>query len=150
MNVLDFLTLFIVGFTGCAEFGSYAFVHPVIRRLPAEQHLTVEKGLLRTFGRVMPVLMTGSMALAIAHASTAGGHGGPPLWRWLGAVSLIVALVSTIIVNVPINIATGRIDPAAPPADWKSTRNRWEVFQGVRSWLLVIGFAFICVGFAVG
>jgi uncharacterized membrane protein len=150
MKFLDFFTLFIVGFTSCAEFGSYAFVHPVIRKLPVEHHLTVEKGLLRTFGRLMPVLMPASMALGIAHASIAGGHGGPGLWRWLGAASLIAALISTVIVNVPINLATGRIDPAAPPANWRSMRNRWEVFQGVRSWLLVIGFLFICIGFAIG
>lgn len=150
MKFLDFFTLFVIGFTGCAEFGSYAFVHPVIRRLPLEHHLAVEQGLLRTFGRVMPVLMPVSMILAIAHASVAGGNGGPSVWRWLGAASLIASLISTVIVNVPINLATGRIDPAAPPADWRSMRNRWEIFQGVRSWLLVIGFVFICVGFAVG
>lgn len=98
----------------------------------------------------MPVLMTGSTGLAITHASIPGGHGGPVLWRWLAAISLISALVSTIIVNVPINLATGRLDPAAPPADWRSTRNRWEVFQGLRSWLMVIGFTFTCVGFALG
>ncbi len=34
MNVLEFATLMITGFVACAEFGSYAFVHPVIRRLP--------------------------------------------------------------------------------------------------------------------
>ena len=44
MNTLEFLLLFITGFTSCAEFGSYAFVHPVIRRLPQEQHVLVEKG----------------------------------------------------------------------------------------------------------
>jgi hypothetical protein len=35
-DVLEFLTLVITGFTARAEFGSYAFVHPVIRRLPLE------------------------------------------------------------------------------------------------------------------
>jgi uncharacterized membrane protein len=149
MDVLGFFTLTVVGFTACAEFGSYAFVHPVIRHLPPEHHLLVEKGLLRTFGRVMPVLMTSSMGLAIANASVAGGNGGPDGWRWAAAGSLIAALVSTIIVNVPINAATGRWDPARPPADWKATRNRWEVFQGVRSWLLLAGFILICVGFAI-
>ena len=49
----------ITGFASCAGFGSYAFVHPVVRDLPPEQHVRVEKGLLlNTFGRVMPVLMT--------------------------------------------------------------------------------------------
>jgi hypothetical protein len=49
VDVLGFAVLVVVGFTACAEFGSYAFVHPVIRRLPAEHHLAVEKGLLRTW-----------------------------------------------------------------------------------------------------
>jgi len=29
MDILEFITLVITGFTSCAEFGSYAFVHPV-------------------------------------------------------------------------------------------------------------------------
>ena len=47
-DVLEFATLVVTGFTSCAEFGSYAFVYPVIRRLPPEHHVFVEKGLLRT------------------------------------------------------------------------------------------------------
>lgn len=149
MDILGFFTLVVVGFTACAEFGSYAFVHPVIRTLPAAHHLTVEKGLLRTFGRVMPVLMTASMALAIANAGIGGGAGGPALWRGLGAGALTVALVTTVLVNVPINLATGRWDPEQPPEGWRATRNRWELFQGLRSWLLLAGFVFLCVGFAI-
>jgi hypothetical protein len=55
MNILAFAALTITGFTSCAEFGSYAFVHPVIRHLPQKHHIRVEQGLLKTFGRVMPV-----------------------------------------------------------------------------------------------
>jgi hypothetical protein len=40
----------------------------------------------------------------------------------------------------PVNLATGRWDADAPPPDWQRTRNRWEFFQGVRSWLLLAGF----------
>jgi hypothetical protein len=39
VDVLGFLVLTVIGFTACAEFGSYAFVHPVIRRLPERQHI---------------------------------------------------------------------------------------------------------------
>ena len=34
MDVLGFAALTVTGFASCAEFGSYAFVHPVIRHLP--------------------------------------------------------------------------------------------------------------------
>jgi uncharacterized membrane protein len=150
VDVLGLFTLLVTGFVSCAEFGSYAFVHPVVRRLPATHHISVEQGLLRTFGRVMPVGMTLCLVLAILHASIPGGQGGPLLWRWLATASFAAALLSTIIFNVPINLATGRWDASNPPADWKQTRNRWEVFQGLRSWLLLIGFVFTSVGFAAG
>ena len=35
------------------------------------------------------------------------------------------------------------------PPEWKQTRNRWEFFQGLRSWLLLIGFVLVCVGASV-
>jgi len=150
IGVLDFVTLSVTGFVSCAEFGSYAFVHPVIHRLPTTQHIEVEQGLLRTFGRVMPFGMTLCLVLAIIHASVGGGHGGQPTWRWLATASFAAALISTIIFNVPINLATGRWDANNPPEDWKETRNKWEIFQGLRSWLLLIGFVLLCVGFASG
>jgi hypothetical protein len=58
--------------------------------------------------------------------------------------------VSTVIFNVPTNLATGRWDAENLPHDWKSTRNRWEFFQGLRSWLLLAGFLLAGAGFAVG
>lgn len=149
MDFLGCATLVITGFVACAEFGSYAFVHPVIRRLPPTTHLTVEQGLLRTFGRVMPVGMTLCVVLAVTNAAGGGGEGGPQLWRWSAAGAFALALASTIVFNVPINLATGRWNAEHPPQDWKQTRNRWEFFQGLRSWLLLIGFILVCAGFAV-
>lgn len=150
MDVLGLATVTVTGFTACAEFGSYAFVHPVIRHLPPRHHIAVEQGLLRTFGRVMPVLMTATLTLAIVSASVGTGEAGPALWRWLAVAAFALALVCTLIFNVPVNIATGRWDADDPPPDWQQTRTRWEFFQGVRSWLLLLGFVLVCVGFAVG
>ena len=42
-DIWGFVTLLVTGFTACAEFGSYAFVHPVIRRLPPQHHIRVEQ-----------------------------------------------------------------------------------------------------------
>ena len=146
MDILGFITLAVVGFTSCAEFGSYAFVHPVIRNLPARYHLQVEQGLLKTFGLVMPVLMTLSVILSVGYAVQLNAlEGAARAVRWASALSLVVALGSTIIFNVPINFATGKWDADNPPDDWKQSRNRWEVFQGLRSWLLLVGFVLLCL-----
>jgi len=136
----------ITGFTACAEFGSYAFVHPVVRRLPSEHHIRVEQGLLKTFGRVMPIAMTLCVVLAISYAVNLNAVAGAArLVRWASAGSFSLALTSTIAFNVPINLATGRWNADNPPDDWKDVRNRWEVFQGLRSWLLLIGFVLLCL-----
>ncbi|MGH3739075.1 MAG: anthrone oxygenase family protein [Micromonosporaceae bacterium] len=151
MDYLTLAALAVGGFTACAEFGAYAFVHPAIRRLPSEYHLAVEQGLLRTFGRVMPVLMPLTLVIAIVVAWVGRGaapEAGPVLWRWLAVAGYASALASTVIVNVPINIATGRWDPTNPPEDWRRHRARWEYFQGVRSWLLLAGFFATCIGVA--
>jgi hypothetical protein len=150
VDVLEGAVLVVGGFTACAEFGSYAFVHPVIRRLPATYHIKVEQGLVRTFGRVMPVLMTVTVALGVANAIADAGQGGPAGWRWAAAAAYIAALTSTVIFNVPVNLATGRWDAQHPPDNWKQARNRWEFFQGLRSWLLLTGFVLTCIGFAAG
>ena len=146
MDVLEFATLSVTGFAACAEFGSYAFVHPVIRRLPREHHVTVEKGLLHTFGRVMPVLMTLCVVLSIVRATRAV-HANALLWLSAGAFT--IALVTTLLFNVPINRATGKWDPAKPPENWMEARNKWEFFQGLRSWLLLIGFVLQCAAVSI-
>ena len=146
IDLLEFVGLVITGFTSCAEFGSYAFVHPVIRRLPRDHHVSVEKGLLKTFGRVMPVLMTLCVVLSFAYAMQLRGEQGMGgIVRWAAALAFLAALVSTLIFNVPINLATERWDPQNPPSNWKQTRNRWEFFQGFRSWLLLTGFVLLCL-----
>ncbi|MFE3059471.1 anthrone oxygenase family protein [Nocardia sp. NPDC059239] len=141
MNWFAFTALVVTGFTACAEFGSYAFVHPVVRRLPQTEHIRVEQGLLRTFGRVMPPLMIVTTIIGVSYAVHVWHLGGAT--RVLGlaaATSFVVAIVSTVIFNVPINLATGRWNAEEPPAQWKQTRDKWEFFQGLRSWLLLIGF----------
>jgi Domain of unknown function (DUF1772) len=150
MDILGFITLSLIGFTACAEFGSYAFVHPVIRQLPREHHVFVERGLLKTFGRIMPVFMTLCVLLAIAYAVQMNHQAGTArMVRWLSAASLSAALISTIIFNVPINLQTGRWQADNPPANWKEIRNRWEFFQGLRSWLLLLGFVLLVLAFTL-
>lgn len=144
MNYFTFAVIAVSGFTACAEFGSYAFVHSVLRRLPPVHHIGAEQGLLKTYGRVMPAMMTLTVVLGITYAVQVWDEGGAA--RVLGtaaAVTLVVALVSTIVFNVPINRATGNWDAHNPPADWKAIRDRWEYFQAVRSWLFLIGFLLV-------
>ena len=143
MDLLLLSLLTVTGFVGCAEFGSVALVHPVIRRLPVEQQLVMEQGLLRTFGTVMPLGMTAAAVLAglgAARYDTA--------WLHAAAAALTAALVVTIFGNVPLNIWTGRIPDGEIPVDFRSKRHRWDIYQAVRGSLQLLGFLLVCVSTA--
>ena len=114
MDVFGLAVLFLTGFTACAEFGSYAFVHPVVRRLPPAQMIAFEQGLLRTFGRAYPILMPLSGLMLIGHAVWPNGEGGPSVWRWLAVIAWFTATLTTLIVNVPINVVTAKWNPRRP------------------------------------
>ncbi|HZA76540.1 MAG TPA: DUF1772 domain-containing protein [Acidimicrobiales bacterium] len=144
MDVLVFLTPLIVGFTASAEFASFTFVHPVIRRLESGDHIRVEQGFLQTFGRVMPVLMPVSAVATVAYAVAGDGGDGNAL-RWASAGLVLLSVITTLAVNVPINAATSRWDPEHPPPDWRATRQRWEKFQGIRTVPLLLAFILICL-----
>lgn len=144
MTWLDTLSILIIGFVGSAEFASVALVHPVIRTLPADQQLVFEKGLLRTFGRIMPVGMTAAAVLGIAVAIER-----PSALLIAAGAILAVALVVTIAGNVPINLRTGRIADRTAPKAFIAMRRRWDVFQFVRGSLQLVGFVLVTTGIAV-
>lgn len=141
MSALLIVAVSVIGFVGCAEFGSWAFVHPVLRKLPPEYWLQVEQGLLRTFGRVMPLGMTAGPILAGSTAAALDGT--PQMLGGLATAALVIALVTTIAINVRINLITGTWDPENPPDDWRLQRSRWETFQGIRASLQLVGFVLI-------
>lgn len=141
MNLLLLALLLITGFVGCAEFASVALVHPVIRRLAPAGQLTMEKGLLRTYGLVMPLAMTAAPVLG---GLAAVRWGGP--WFVSSALVLTAALIVTIFGNVPINLWTLRLDEAEVPPRFGERRRLWDAYQAVRGSLQLIGFSLVALG----
>lgn len=61
---------------------------------------------------------------------------------------LLVVLVTTVVVNLPINADQLDWSVARPPADWASDRDRWQVAHAVRT--AAAALAFVCLVFASG
>ena len=59
-----------------------------------------------------------------------------------GVGSLAVALVITLVVNVPIDDAIARWTVDTLPSDWSSIRDRWEAFHAARTFISLAGFGF--------
>jgi hypothetical protein len=91
--------------------------------------------------RVMPVL--GSASLACLALATLFARGVPAAFA-LSLAGLVLCLGDTLVtlrVNVPINRTMQGWQADAPPAEWRALRDRWERFHGIRTLLVVPGFA---------
>ena len=144
MSWISVLTILVTGFFGASEFGSSAFVHPVIRQLEPDQQLRFEKGLLKTFRRIMPIGMTLGVVLGIALAIHHTNY-----FTISAALALIMALVVTTFGNVPINIETGKIETTTATKEFMEMRRRWDRYQMIRGSLQVLGFILVVLGVAI-
>jgi hypothetical protein len=82
--VLSTVVLLLTGWLAGAESASWALLQPVVARLEETPQITMQQGMLRTFGRVMPILLPLTSVLIVVNAVLApaarrGCSGSSPL-----------------------------------------------------------------------
>lgn len=144
-TILEITTLVIAGWLAGAESGSWSCVHPVIAKLEPNDQIQFQKGLLKTFGRIMPVLMPLSFTLVIFLCSFTDDKSSMVFYLRLTAVILLATIIfTTVVFNVPVNIQTGKWTEEYNEK-WVRKRRIWRVFQGYRSIILIIAFILLVV-----
>jgi Domain of unknown function (DUF1772) len=138
-TVLSTLVLLLSGWLAGAESASWALLQPVVARLDDTPQIRMQQGMLRTFGRVMPILLPLTSVLIVLTAVVAPAGAPRVLWV-VAAVAAAVLIGFTLAVNVPINKRTLTWDAEHPPEGWGADRRRWHAYQGVRAVLLAVWF----------
>jgi Domain of unknown function (DUF1772) len=138
-TVLSILVVLLSGWLAGAESGSWALLQPVVARLDPTPQIRMQQGMLRTFGRVMPILLPVTSVFIVLAAVLAPNLAARVLWLVASGVAVLL-IGFTLVVNVPINKRTLTWDAERPPPDWQADRHRWHTYQGVRAGFLVIWF----------
>jgi uncharacterized membrane protein len=69
---------------------------------------------------------------------------GRVFWLTLaGLILLVTVFVTTLVFNLPINSDQAGWSVKAPPTDWASIRNRWQIAHAVRTCAAVFAFGFL-------
>jgi hypothetical protein len=145
MDWLESLDLVVPGFVACAEFGFFVFARPVLRRLPEKFQVEVEQGVVRTYGRVMPIFTGISVILILIYALRLTENNAANRAVWIAVFFFSAAVATSIWLNQPIEHQIGNWNPEQLPVDWKSVRRRWVIAQGLRASLQLAGFVLFCV-----
>lgn len=113
---------------------------PAQNRLDAAGYATLEKGMNDVLELLTPLLMITSLAAALVVLYLAWQR--KPLIRMLyglAGLCLVAMIVSTLLINAPINSTIDGWDAAAPPANWMELRDRWEFGHAIRSYIGLVG-----------
>lgn len=134
---LGYLFIFslLVGFMAIVQWS----LVPAQNRLPAEGYATLEQGMNDVLKTLTPALMITALAFGIVVIVLAYQRSSNVrLFYTIAVVGLVAMVVSTLLINAPINDAVDTWNAAAPPADWQSLRDRWELGHVIRSYIGLI------------
>jgi uncharacterized membrane protein len=88
---------------------------------------------------LLPALLTTAILTATAVKTR-----GRTFWLTATALALLLSvLVTTLVFNLPINSDQLHWHVQAPPADWASVRDRWQIAHAVRTVLAVGAFGLL-------
>jgi hypothetical protein len=146
-RVTQFVYLMLAGVLTGNEFSGWIGFHPALDRLPPAHRLPAEQAIYRRYGRIMPTLMTATLAAAGSILARTGRRS--PAYRstLASAACYAAMLVVTLTRNVPINqqlLALPDIPESYP--EFARLRSRWDALHTARNVLNLMGLAFAIAG----
>ncbi len=144
--LLEILALLAIGWVSGAEVGSWFGIQPIVEKLPYEQQVNLEQAMLKTFGRVMPIIMPFSSVVVIILAIFSRNDTSIVMvLRIIAAICIAITILTTLTINVPINNVTAKWQVADNFEKWTQMRTQWHLFQGIRGGLFLLSFILLAV-----
>ncbi len=145
-TILEIVALIAIGWVAGAEIGSWFGIQPIVGRLPYEQQVKLEQEMLKSFGKVMPIIMPFSSVVAIMLAFFSRNDPSVVMWlRIIAALCIAITIVTTLTINVPINNLTAKWQLTESFEKWSQMRTRWHLFQGLRGGLFLLSFILLTI-----
>jgi uncharacterized membrane protein len=115
-----------------------------LRRFPASVYTQVRLVELVHLGDLATVLLPAALLATATLVLVTIGRPGPTRWLVLAALGLLVAtFIISALVSVPINTDQQSWSLLAPPSDWASVRDRWQVAHLARTTTAVCAFTIL-------
>ena len=148
--ILETVTLLVIGWVAGAEIGSWFGIQPIVGRHPYEQQVNLEQKMLKSFGRVTPILMPFSAVVVILLAFFSRNDPNIVMWlRIMAAICITITILTTLTINVPINNLTAKWQLTESFEKWSEMRTRWHLLQGVRGGLFLLSFILLTIASTV-
>jgi uncharacterized membrane protein len=130
------------------EFAIAAFIHPSLSNHDHRSFLPAIQRFAYIYGRVMPVWMgvTTGLQILVSVAAWFYDRAAFP-WLLITALLWVIIIPYSLFFPVPLNNQVKQWDIQNLPADWETTRQRWDFYNAVRVILLIAAFLALAIGF---
>lgn len=129
------------------EWGGWVAVHPALDKLPGSSRLQAEQAVYRRYGRIMPFLMTATVASGIAaeRVRDSASLEGQLARAATGCYTAMLAI--TLVGNIPLNKELVALpDEPAGHARLAELRDMWDRLHTARNVLNLAGFGLTVAG----
>ena len=133
------------------EWGGWVAVHPALDTLPASSRLQAEQAVYRRYGRIMPFLMTSTVASGVAAGSIRDSATAEGRLTRSATACYTAMLAITLLGNIPLNkeLLALQDDPGGH-ARLAELRDTWDRLHTARNVLNLAGFGLAVAGALAG
>ena len=142
-SLFRFLQLFLTGLYTGLLFADRIGVSPIRPKLPAASFVLYQQELHFRFGRLMPVLLGGSLiaGLVLLTLERRDYRSKEFIFTAIATLCTIGVIILTRLINVPINETLMTWQVSAPPENVMQLWAPWEGSHTIRTVIAVLGFA---------
>jgi hypothetical protein len=147
LEIWQFISIFLLTLVTGVFWGSWLGLSRSMTSLSQETFLEVAHAMIGNLGTVMAILMPAAMLATLPVLYLLYRRRSKAFYPTLAGFGLfVVALLITLIVEVPLDLVFERWTATTLPANWQELRSTWEWWHMVRSWASVAGLALMLAG----
>jgi uncharacterized membrane protein len=147
LEIWQFINIFLSALVTGVFWGTWLGLSRSIASLTPETFLTIGHAMIGNLGTVMAILMPAAILATLPVLFLLYRGRSKALYPTLVGLALfVIALLITLIVEVPIDNQIREWTVTSLPANWEQLRDRWELFHVIRTWASVIGLALLIAG----
>src|SRR5579863_2127495 len=146
LKIWQFISIFLLALVTGVFWGPWLGLSRSIATFQPEVFLAIGHRMIRNLAPIMPFLMPAAMLSLVPVLVLSYGERSQTFCLNLAALALfIVALLITLIVEVPIDNQIMKWTAATLPPNWQQLRNRWETFHVIRTFASIAGLALVLI-----
>jgi hypothetical protein len=147
LAIWQFISILLLALVTSVFWGTWLSLSRSMAALTPETFLEVGHTMIGNLGTIMAILMPAAILSVLPVLYLLYRERSRAFYLTLaGFVLFIVALLITLIVEVPIDNQIEGWTVTTLPDNWQQLRDRWEWFHFLRSWVSVLGLALLLGG----